>query len=174
MNQYIALHKVAKQALHTLTGLIEKAEAHANEKGVDVSTLLTASLAPDMFNFIKQVQVSTDDARRNLCLLAGKEHVKMEDTEMTVAELKSRVAKTLEVIASITEADLEGADDRKISLFWMGGSYVLGKDFVTEFAIPNLMFHVVTAYDILRSQGVNLTKMDFITKMTMHKGEATQ
>jgi hypothetical protein len=73
-----------------------------------------------MYNFTRQVQIATDDARRNLYLIAGKEHVKMEDTEITISELKTRVAKTLDVVTSITEADLEGADERKISLFWIG------------------------------------------------------
>jgi hypothetical protein len=169
MNQYETLHTVAKNSLTVLTHLLEKAETHSNEKGVDASTLLNAAIYEDMYNFTKQVQIATDDARRNLCLLAGKEHIKMEDNETTIAQLKERVAKTLEIVNSITTKDFEDADERHISLFWMGGSYVLGKDFVAEFAIPNLMFHTVTAYDILRAQGVNVGKMDFILSLSMHK-----
>lgn len=172
MNQYETLHKVAKNSLAVLTHLLEKIEAHSVEKGIDTSTLLQAAIYEDMYSFTKQVQVATDDARRNLCLLAGKEHIRMEDNETTVAELKVRIAKTLEVIDSIATKDFEGADERHISLFWMGGSYVLGKDFVAEFAIPNLMFHTVTAYDILRAQGVSIGKMDFIQSLSMHKPEA--
>lgn len=169
MNQYTVLNITAKKALTTLTHLLEKAEAHVKEKGIEESVLLTAALAPDMYNFTKQIQVATDDARRNLCLLAGKEHVKMDDTEKTIAELKERVNKTREVIESLNETDFALADERHISLYWMGGAYVLGKDFVTELAIPNLMFHVVTAYGILRAQGLNIGKADFATGLTMHQ-----
>jgi len=171
MNQYTLLHTLALQSLDSLTNLIEKAEAHTKEKGLEESALLNASLISGMFNFTKQVQVATDDARRNICFLAGKEHIKMQDNEMTFAELKERVTKTREVILSTTGADFEGADVRHISLFWMGEAYILGKDFVVQFAIPNLMFHVVTAYDILRAQGVELGKMNFLPKLSMHKGE---
>lgn len=169
MTQYTVLNITAKKALMTLMHLLEKAESHVKEKGIDESSLLTASLAPDMFNFTKQVQVATDDARRNLCLLAGKEHVKMEDNEKTIAELKERINKTREVIDTLRESDFADADERHISLYWMGGAYVLGKDFVTELAIPNLMFHTVTAYGILRAQGLNIGKADFATGLSMHQ-----
>ncbi len=171
MTQYEALYATAKNSLKTLTHLLEKAEAHAKETGIQESVLLTSALAPDMFNFTKQIQVATDDARRNLCLLAGKEHVKMEDNETTIAELKVRVSKTLEVINGIDTASFKDADERHVSLYWMGGAYVLGKDFVSELAIPNMMFHVVTAYGILRNKGVTLGKQDFINTLSMHKPE---
>ncbi|MDB5260678.1 MAG: hypothetical protein JWN37_909 [Candidatus Nomurabacteria bacterium] len=169
MNQYELLLNISKNALVTLSNLLDKGSAYAEEKGIDESVLLTASLAPDMFNFTKQIQVSTDDARRNLFLLSGKEHIKMEDTETTFAELQERVKKTKEIIDSLTVADFEGADDRHISLYWMGGAYVLGKDIVSQLAIPNLLFHVVTAYDILRAQGVPLGKSDYIVNLKMQQ-----
>jgi hypothetical protein len=167
MNTYIALQAVIVNGLHTLTHLIEKGESFASENSKEESVLLQAQIVPDMFNFIKQAQTASDEARRNLFLLAGKEHVKMEDNETTFAELKARVQKTLDLVLTLTEEDFVGADERRISLFWMQGQYVLGKDFVSEFAYANFFFHLVTAYDILRMQGVPLGKMDFISKLSM-------
>lgn len=169
MNNYTLLQNVIKNTLTTLLHLIDKAEAHVKSGVTTEEALLSASIAPDMFNFTKQVQITTDDARRNLFLLAGKEHVKMDDTEKSLEELRVRVQKTLDLITSLSEADFEGADDRHISLFWMGGKYVLGKDFIQEFAFNNFFFHAVTVYDILRKEGVQIGKMDFITKFSMHE-----
>ena len=169
MNNYILLQNVIKNTLTTLLHLIDKAEAHVKTGTVTEEALLSASVAPDMFNFTKQVQVASDDARRNLFLLAGKEHVKMDDTEKTLEELRVRVQKTLDLVSSLTEADFEGADDRHISLYWMGGKYALGKDFIQEFAFNNFFFHAVTAYDILRKEGVQIGKMDYITKFSIRE-----
>jgi hypothetical protein len=167
MNQYTLLLNTINRSLEALLRILDKAEAHVKEKGIEESVLLNAALFPDMFNFTKQVQVATDDARRNLCLLAGKEHVRMEDTETTIVELKDRVKRTQDVVKSISLDDLKDADTRKISLYWMGEMYVEGKDFVNELAIANLLFHVVTAYDILRAQGVDIGKTDFIGNVSM-------
>lgn len=167
MEKYELALAVTKNGLATLTHLLEKVETHIKEKEITEDSLLSASLSPDMFAFARQIQIATDDARRNLLLLAGKEHIKMDDTEKTVVELKERVKKTLEVIASLKKEDFEGADERHISLYWMGDKYVEGKDFVEEFFFLNFFFHVVTAYDILRKEGVAIGKMDFITKFTM-------
>jgi hypothetical protein len=168
MEKYELLLETIVNSLNTLTHLLDKAEAHVKEKGIDESVLLTAKLAPDMFDFTKQIQVATDDARRNLRLLAGMEHVAMEDTEKTIAELKVRIQKSLDIVKELKPEDFKDADTRQISLYWMGENYVIGKDFAMELAIPNFMFHVVTAYAILRAQGVNIGKQDFITKLSMH------
>jgi hypothetical protein len=93
----------------------------------------------------------------------------MEDNETTFAELKVRILKTQELVASLTDKDFEGADDRQVSLYWMGGAYILGKDFIQEFALQNTLFHTITAYDILRNQGVKIGKMDFIGPMSMQQ-----
>jgi hypothetical protein len=169
MNNYQLLQSVYLNLLDTLTHLLEKADAHVKEKGIVESALLTAAIYPDMLNFTKQIQVATDDMRRNIRFLAGKEHVKMEDNETSIAELLARVAKTKDVIKELTATDFDGADERHISLFWMGGAHVLGKDFVQQYAFQNSHFHVVTAYDILRKEGVVIGKMDYITNLTMNK-----
>lgn len=167
MNTYTFSLTIAKKSLSTLLTLIAKGEAYAKEKGIEESMLLNASLALDMFSFTKQVQVATDDARRNFLFLAGREHIRFEDTEKSFSELRERVNKSIAVLDTLTEADFAEADSRKVSLFWMGQKYVEGKDFVQEFALANLFFHVVTAYGILRKEGVDLGKVDFIGMLSM-------
>ncbi len=169
MNNYQLLQSVYLKLSDTLVHLLEKADAHVKEQGIDESTLLTAAIYIDMFNFTRQIQIATDDMRRNIMLLAGKEHVKMEDTETTILELIARVKTSKDYIASLTLQDFEGADERHISLFWMGGKYVLGKDFVQEYAFQNSHFHVATAYNILRKEGVAVGKMDFISGLSLHE-----
>lgn len=169
MTDYQLLHHTITKSLDSLFRIVEKGETHAKDNGLADEVLLSARLAPDMFPFVSQVRIATDDARRNLYLLAGKEHVKMDDNETTFAELKVRIIKTQELVAALTPNDFEGADDRHVSLYWMGGAYVLGKDFIREFAIQNTLFHVITAYDILRNQGVAIGKMDFLGPMSMHQ-----
>ena len=168
MNNYTLLQSIYLKELDALTHLLTKAEAHVKEKGIEDSALLNASIYPDMFNFTKQIQISTDNIRRNMRLLASKEHVAIEDNETTLAQLKERVAKTKEVIAPLTESDFAGADDVHMTFQWMPGGYVLGKDLIQEHAIQNTMFHVVTAYNILRKEGVVIGKSDFITALTVN------
>lgn len=171
MEKYTTLKEVILNGLSTLSHLIQKGGDFAREGGKEESLLITSSLAPNMYNLTKQIQIATDDARRNLFLLAGKEHIKMEDTEISFAELKERVQKTIDLVKSLKEEDFTGADERHISLYWMGGKYVLGKDFVSEFAYANFFFHLVTVYDILRKEGVQIGKMDFITKFSMKENQ---
>jgi uncharacterized protein len=167
MEKYTAYLEIAKNYLVTLTHLLDKAEEHVKAKGIDEKELLDAQLAPDMFPFAKQIRMATDDARRNLLLLTGKEHIPFEDKETTIAELKDRVKRTQDIVNGIDPAGFEGADERKISLYWMGEQYVLGKDFVVENAIPNFLFHVVTAYSILRMKGLQIGKSDYMRKLSM-------
>lgn len=165
--KYILLQEVGTQGLTTLIHLIDKAKEHVASCGIEESSILSAKLAPDMYDFTKQVQVASDDIRRNILLLAGKEHVPFEDNETTLDALKLRLASTLEIISQVKESDFTLADDRQITLFWMGNKYVEGKDFLKEFTFMNFLFHTVTAYDILRASGVPLGKMDYITKFSM-------
>ena len=167
MEKYTTLLTITKNGLGTLLHLLEKASAHCTEKGIPESDLLTASLAPDMFTFTRQVQIATDDARRNLRLLAGLEHIRMEDTETTIEELVTRITKTQAIINELTPTHFEGADVRPITLYWMGNNHVVGSDFVAQLAIPNFLFHVTIAYAILRTEGVVIGKSDFITALNM-------
>lgn len=160
---YDASVPLFRQQLGSLLTLLDKAEAHAADQGIDVATLLNASLAPDMFNFIRQVQIATDHAKGACARLAGVEIPTFEDKETTVAELRARIERVLAFIASVTPAQFAGAEDRPIRLVFPWASYdFTGQRYVSYWALPNFFFHVTTAYDILRAQGVPVGKADFL------------
>lgn len=160
---YDASVPVFQQILKSLAGLLDKAEAHAAEKGVDVSTLLNASLSPDMFNFIRQIQIATDHAKGATARLGGVDIPKFEDTEKTVAELKARIQKTLDFIATVKAEWFEGAESRDIKMAFPWATYEFSSQkYLTYWALPNFFFHATTAYDILRSRGVQIGKADFL------------
>ena len=160
---YDASVPVFQQILGSLSGILEKAEAHAAEKGIDVSTLLNASLAPDMFNFTRQIQIATDRAKEAVANLAGQETPKFDDNEKTVADLQQRIRKTQEFIASVPAAKFAGAENRDIKLVFPWATLEFtGQRLVTYWALPNFFFHVTTAYAILRNHGVALGKADFL------------
>jgi hypothetical protein len=164
--KYELLLDVTKANLQALLRILDKAEAHSKERGIPESELLTAKLYEDMLDFTKQIQISTDYGRKDLALLSGKEPVKMEDTETTIGQLKERVQKSLDVVNTFTADDFAHADTQQVKLYWTPeGVHVKGKDFIGQFAVSNFLFHIVTAYDILRSKGVNLGKADFIGEM---------
>lgn len=154
-----------RQILKSLSRLLDKAEAHAAEKGVDASTLLTAKLAPDMFDFTRQLQIATDHAKGAAGRLAGVDIPKFEDNETTVAELKARIQKTLDFIASVQPEQFAGAEDKEIKLVFPWATYdFTGRSYLMHYALPNFYFHATTAYDILRREGVAIGKMDFLGK----------
>lgn len=162
---YEASVPVFRQMLKNLSGLLDKAEAHAAEKGIDAATLLGASLAPDMFSFTRQILIATDHAKGATARLSGNEVPRFEDTEKTVAELKARIRKTLDFIESVPAAQFAGGEDRDIKLVFPWATYdFTGQRYLTYWALPNFFFHVTTAYDILRQQGVQIGKADFIGK----------
>lgn len=149
--------------LNNLAGILDKAQAHAEAKKIDPLVLTASRLFPDMFALSRQVQIACDTAKGAVARLAGVEVPKHEDSEQTFAELKARIAKTIAFIETLKPAQLDGSEDRDIALKlgprevqWKGMQYLLG------FALPNFYFHVVTAYGILRHNGVELAKRDFI------------
>jgi len=160
---YDASVPVFQQALKTLSGLLLKAEAHAVEKGIDISFLLNAQLAPDMLSFTRQIQIATDHAKGATARLAGVDMPKYEDSEKTVAELQARLQKIQDFIAGLQREQFAGAEDRAIKLVDPWATYdFTGQRYLTYWALPNFFFHVTTAYNILRHQGVQIGKADFI------------
>ena len=151
------------KVLKALDGVMTKAEA----SGKDAQTLLSAQLAPDMFPFKKQVQIACDNAKGVSSRLAGVENPAHEDNEETFADLHARIAKTLEFISSIPESAFEGAAERQITLPYFPGKYMTGKDYLEQYALANFFFHVTTAYGILRKEGVEIGKADFIGGMPL-------
>jgi uncharacterized protein len=150
--------------LNNLNTWLDKAEAHAKAKNFDVAVLLQSRLAPDMFTLIGQVQIATGFAKNAMCRLAGQTPPNFEDTETTLPQLRERIARTLDIVQTISAADLEGAETRQVT-FNIGPDAkmtVSGADYLFKAALPNFYFHIVTAYDILRHNGVDLGKRDFL------------
>ena len=150
--------------LGNLSLWLDKAEALATTKKFEVSVLLNARLAPDMLPLVRQVQIACDSAKFGVARLAGLEAPKMEDTETTVPELKARIQRTLDFIQSVPAADVEHSEERAIQVPLRGRDPLQfkGEDYLSFFAMPNFYFHLTTAYAILRHQGVELGKADFL------------
>ena len=149
--------------LKNLSAILDKAQAHAEAKKIEPAVLLGCRLYPDMFTLTRQVQVACDNAKGAAARLAGVEVPKHEDTEQTFADLKARIAKTVDFVESFKPAQIDGTEEKEIHLKlgplevdWKGMQYLLG------FALPNFYFHVVTAYDILRHNGVEIGKREYI------------
>ena len=160
---YTASVPVLKQMLGALSGVITKAAANAAERKIDPSVFVVARLAPDMFAFARQVQIATDMAKGGIGRLAGVEIPKYEDTETTLEALQERLAKTIAFIEGVPAASIEGTDDKTIVI--TAGPRELtftGQTYLLHWVLPNVIFHVTTAYDILRHNGVPVGKRDFL------------
>ena len=154
---------VFTQMLSSLSKVIDKAIAHVAAKKIDPAALLTARLYPDMFPFMKQVQSATEHARGGASRLAGLEAPRYEDKETSFEDLQARIARTLEMLKGLDPAAIDGSEDRDIH-FVTGGRerIVKGQPYLLAQVLPNFFFHVTTAYDILRHNGVELGKRDFL------------
>jgi hypothetical protein len=141
--------------------------AQADRKKYDVNNLLKLRLAPDQFAFDQQVQSACDNAKLLVARLAGQDAPAHPDTETTFDQLRARVATVIGYLTGFAPEDLAGAEARKISLPWMDGKWMRGDEYVAQFALANFYFHVVTAYAILRHNGVELGKREFIGGVSM-------
>lgn len=155
---------VFKQLLTSLSAILTKAETYAAEKKFEPAVLLNARLYPDMFPLIRQVQVAADFAKSVSARLAGVEVPAYEDNEQTFADLQARIAKTLSFIESLTPAQFEGSDTRDIVL--RPGTpkekKMIGHNYLINYGLPQFFFHVTTAYAILRHNGLDVGKGDFM------------
>lgn len=163
----LSMHAVSApvfvRMLNNLSSILAKAEQQAKAKGYDPAVLLSSRLAPDMFNLIRQVQIATDQAKGCMARLAGHAPEAIEDTESTFAELQARIAKVIGIVEGYTEAQLEGAETRDITVKIPDGELKFkGLDYVNSWAMPNFYFHVTMAYAILRHNGIELGKRDFL------------
>ena len=149
--------------LENLSHVLTLGESHARENGIEAKHYLEARLAPDMFALVKQVQVATDMSKGCGARLAGAEIPKYEDTETSFAELQARIAKTVTFLKGLDRAAVTGAEDKAVSLKFPNAEFNFsGKDYLNNFAMPNVYFHITTVYAILRHQGVPLGKPDFL------------
>jgi hypothetical protein len=149
--------------LGNLSAILDKAAAYAEAKKIDPSVLVNARLAPDMFPLSRQVQIATDGVKGCAARLAGTEVPSYPDTESTFPELKARIAKTADFLKGFKPAQIDGSEERKVA-FKVGGQdrSFLGKPYLFEWVIPNFYFHVTTAYDILRHNGLDIGKKDYL------------
>ncbi len=163
----ISMYQVsAPRFVNTLTNLsaiLDKAQAHVDAKKIAPEALTAYRLFPDMFPMARQVQIACDTAKGAVARLAGVDIPVHEDTEQTLAELKARIARTIAFIQSIRPAQLDGTEDRDITLKRGEKSTTYkGMQFLLGHALPNFYFHVTTAYDILRHNGVEIGKRDYL------------
>lgn len=156
-----------RKMLDNLSHFLDKAQAFAETKKIDVEVLLNSRLAPDQFNLIRQIQISCDTAKFGAARVCGKEAPSHPDTEKTLPELKARIASVQAYLDSFTAADFAGAEARQVTTPRWDGKYLTGLEFAIQHSIPNLYFHVTTAYSILRHNGVDLGKKDFLGPMPL-------
>jgi len=163
MNMYDASVPVFTHFLRSLSAILKKAEAHCAAKKIDPSIILSARLAPDMFALTRQVQIASDAAKGAGARLTGIAVPSWPDEEKTFDELQARIAKTIEFLASLKPEQFAGAETRDI-MIKAGGRELNFKGFtyLETYAKPNFYFHVTTAYAILRHNGIELGKPDFL------------
>jgi len=149
--------------LGNLLAWLDKAEAHATARKFDTSVLLASRLAPDMLSFTKQIQIGCDAAKFGVARLAGLEAPKFEDNEATLDELRARIRKTIDYVQSVPAAQIDGTDDKDITVPRRDGPMVVkGEPYLKHFVLPNFYFHITTAYALLRHNGVDLGKNDYL------------
>ena len=149
--------------LDNLSSLLEKGASYASEKEIEHSILVNARLYPNMLPLSRQVQIACDATKGAAARLSGVESPKHEDDETTFEELQARIAKTKSFLESIVQANINGTEDKEIVLQAGPKEFKFtGRIFLTTFALPNLLFHVSTAYNILRHNGVDIGKMDYL------------
>ena len=150
------------QTLKNLETCLDKAEQHAAAKKFDVGVLMTSRLAPDMKDFIYQVQSACDYIKAGAAWLSGQTPPKHEDNEQTIDELRARIRKTVAFVESVNEAQYASGSGRKVKRSWAPGKIIGGEEYLLQMTIPNTFFHIVMAYAILRHNGVDVGKMDFL------------
>ena len=163
-SMYSASIPVFQHMLRNLSHLLDKAVANAEARKFDPAVLASFRLAPDMLPFTKQIQIACDAAKLCVARVAGIEAPKFEDNETTFPELQARIRKTLDWLATVPASALEGTEDREVT-FPVGRDKtrtLTGQAYLTTFALPNFFFHVTTAYAILRHNGVDIGKADYL------------
>lgn len=157
----IAIPQFSK-VLRNLSAILDKAAQCAESKKFDSAVLLNARLAPDQFALTKQIQIVCDTAKNGVARLTGKEAPVHDDSEQTVSELKARIDATLAFLATLTANDFVGAEERRVTQPRWAGKSLSGQEFALQHMVPNFYFHVTTAYSILRHNGVDVGKKDYL------------
>ena len=153
------------KALTNLNVILDKGQEFADAKKIDSTVLLNTRLIADQFPLTRQIQIACDTAKLGAARLAGKDAPVHDDKETTMAELKNRVNDVIKYLNTFKPEDFKGAEERKISQPRWEGKWMTGEDYLLHHAIPNIYFHVTTAYSILRSQGVDVGKKTYLGEM---------
>lgn len=165
ISMYQSSVPVFVRMLNNLTAILEKAAAHCEEKKIDPKVLIEYRLYPDMFDFCKQIQIAVDAAKVGAARLAGVESPVFEDNEKSFADLIARVKKTTDYLNTFKPAQIDGTEDKEIVLTRGEKSTTYsGLTFLLNRTLPNFYFHITTAYDILRHNGVDIGKRDYLGK----------
>jgi hypothetical protein len=151
--------------LRNLNAQMDLAKQFAEQKKFDTEVYCQARIAPDMFNFVRQVQIACDSAKLCVERLSGKDSPKFDDTEKTFAELQSRIEKTVAYLNTVKAEDFKGAEERKVTTPRWEGKWLTGKDYLQQHSIPNFYFHLSMAYALLRHNGVDVGKKNFLGEM---------
>jgi hypothetical protein len=154
--------------LKNVDAWLEKSVAYAQTRGFEVDTMLHWRLAPNMYSLDRQIQSACDSAKFSAAYLSGKEAPAHPDTEKTLAELRTRIRSCLSFLETVGDKDVEGGGDRRVTPKWLGGKWVKGEEFLTQLSLPNFYFHASMIYAILRHNGVELGKMDFMGGIPTH------
>ncbi len=167
ISMYLASVPPILRALTNLRAVLEKAAAHAEAKKIDPAVLINARLYPDMLPFLRQVLIATDNAKGAASRLAGMDPPKYEDNESTFPELVARIDKTIALLQTFKPEQIDGSEDKTISLPLHDKTLTFnGMSYLLDYALPNFYFHVTTAYAILRHNGVEIGKQDFLGKFS--------
>ena len=156
-----------KKQLKQIEAWFDLAQSYAKERGFDVNVLVAQRLAPDQFPLSRQVQIACDTAKLSVSRLAGKEAPSHPDTEQTIDELRTRIRAVVTYLDGFSEKDFEGAATRTITQPRWEGKTMSGADYFLEHAVPNFYFHLAHIYAILRHNGVNLGKKDYLGTLAM-------
>jgi len=154
-------HRIIGQCIQALKNLARQAEEYAKAKGFNVGVLLNSRLAPDMKDFIYQVQSACDYTKGAAAWLSGQKPPRHEDNEQSIVEVRARIRKTVQFAESVGEAQYAGAGERRVSLSFGHGKMIGGEDYLLQVVVQDVYFHVCMAYAILRHNGVDIGKSDF-------------
>lgn len=166
LSMYQASIPVFVRMFGNLAAILDKAAAYAEAKKIDPAVLLNARLAPDMHPLTRQVQIASDAAKGCAARLAGVETPSFADTESSFAELQARIQKTLDFLQGFSPAQIDGSEGRKVVIKFPGAELKFsGQDYLLHFVLPNFYFHLTTAYAILRHNGLEIGKMDFLGRI---------
>src|ERR1700738_2892484 len=164
VSMYTVSIPVFIQHLNGLSTILDKAAAWTAERKVNEAHLVNMRLSPDMFNLARQVRAATDHAANAAGRLAGKELLKFANDETTIAQLKDRIAKTIDYLRSVKQSEIDGTENKEISITFPSGQtrQFTGQSLLLGNSLPNFWFHTTTAYDIIRQCGVEIGKRDFM------------